>query len=137
MTDNILSSVIEFDEDLNNVEAPKPLPMGLYDAVVQSVEPMMSKSERLMAKVTFSVSADQYPADYTDGNPNGTTLTQYIFLDNSQRSKFALKRFCQAIGAPLSNSVDITTWVGLPARIEVINEPWEGNLQARIKRVVA
>ncbi|MBR6515409.1 MAG: hypothetical protein IKT40_00990 [Bacilli bacterium] len=137
MTDNVLSSVIEFDEDLNNVEAPKPLPMGLYDAVVQSVEPMMSKSERLMAKVTFSVSADQYPADYTDGNPNGTTLTQYIFLDNSQRSKFALKRFCQAIGAPLSNSVDITTWVGLPARIEVINEPWEGNLQARIKRVVA
>lgn len=137
MSENVLSSVINFDEDLNNVEAPKPLPMGLYDAVIQSAEPMMSKSDRLMAKVTFMVSADQYPVDYTDGNPNGTTLTQYVFLDNSQRSKFALKRFCQAIGAPLSNSIDITTWIGLPARIEVVNEPWEGNLQARIKKVVA
>lgn len=137
MSENVLSSVINFDEDLNNVEAPKPLPMGLYDAVIQSAEPMMSKSDRLMAKVIFMVSADQYPVDYTDGNPNGTTLTQYVFLDNSQRSKFALKRFCQAIGAPLSNSIDITTWIGLPARIEVVNEPWEGNLQARIKKVVA
>lgn len=137
MTDTVLSSVIEFDEDLNNVEAPKPLPMGTYDAVIQSAEPMMSKnSDRLMAKVTYMISADQYPVDYTDGNPNGTTLTSYIFLDKSARSKWALKRFCQAIGAPLSNSVDITTWVGLPARVEVSNEMYEGTLVARLKKVV-
>ena len=137
MTENMLSSVIEFDEDLNNVEAPKPLPAGLYDSVIQSVEPMTSKSGNLMAKITHAISADQYPADYTDGNPEGTILSQYLMLSKDHRAKFALKQFCLAIGAPLSNSVDLSTWVGLPAKVEVVNEMYEGNPQARLKKVVA
>lgn len=137
MTENMLSSVIEFDEDLNNVEAPKPLPGGMYDSVIESVEPMISKSNNLMAKIVHRISADQYPVDYTDGNPEGTILTQYLVLGKDQRSKFALKQFCLAIGAPLSNSIDLTTWIGLPAKIEVVNEMYEGNPQARLKKVVA
>lgn len=86
MTENVLSSVIEFDEDLNNVEAPKPLPAGMYDSVIQTVEPMNSKSGNLMAKITHMISADQYPADYVDGNPNGTTLVQYLMLSKDQRA---------------------------------------------------
>ena len=85
-----LSSVIEFDEDLNNVEAPKPLPAGQYAATILSAEPMMSKNgEHKMAKVTWSIPAEEYPADYVDGNPAGTQLTQYLMLDNTARAKFA------------------------------------------------
>jgi hypothetical protein len=132
-----LSSVIEFDEDLNNVEAPKPLPAGQYAATILSAEPMMSKNgEHKMAKVTWSIPAEEYPADYVDGNPAGTQLTQYLMLDNTARAKFALKRFVQAIGAPLSNTVDLTTWLGLAARVEVTNEPFEDTLTARLKKVV-
>ena len=132
-----LSSVIEFDEDLNNVEAPKPLPAGQYAATILSAEPMMSKNgEHKMAKVTWSIPAEEYPADYVDGNPVGTQLTQYLMLDNTARAKFALKRFVQAIGAPLSNTVDLTTWLGLAARVEVTNEPFEDTLTARLKKVV-
>ena len=132
-----LSSVIEFDEDLNNVEAPKPLPAGQYAATILSAEPMMSKNgEHKMAKVTWSIPAEEYPADYVDGNPAGTQLTQYLMLDNTARAKFALKRFVQAIGAPLSNTVDLTTWLGLAARVEVTNEPIEDTLTARLKKVV-
>ena len=132
-----LSSVIEFDEDLNNVEAPKPLPAGQYAATILSAEPMMSKNgEHKMAKVTWSIPAEEYPADYVDGNPAGTQLTQYLMLDNTARAKFSLKRFVQAIGAPLSNTVDLTTWLGLAARVEVTNEPFEDTLTARLKKVV-
>lgn len=132
-----LSSVIEFDEDLNNVEAPKPLPAGQYAATILSAEPMMSKNgEHKMAKVTWSIPAEEYPADYVDGNPAGTQLTQYLMLDNTARAKFALKRFVQAIGAPLSNTIDLTTWLGLAARVEVTNEPFEDTLTARLKKVV-
>lgn len=132
-----LSSVIEFDEDLNNVEAPKPLPAGQYAATILSAEPVMSKNgEHKMAKVTWSIPAEEYPADYVDGNPAGTQLTQYLMLDNTARAKFALKRFVQAIGAPLSNTVDLTTWLGLAARVEVTNEPFEDTLTARLKKVV-
>lgn len=132
-----LSSVIEFDEDLNNVEAPKPLPAGQYAATILSAEPMMSKNgEHKMAKVTWSIPAEEYPADYVDGNPAGTQLTQYLMLDNTARAKFALKRFVQAIGAPLSNTVDLTTWLGLAARVEVTNEPFEDTLTARLKKVI-
>lgn len=133
----ILSSVIDFDEDLNNVEAPKPLPAGMYDGIVQTAEPMLSKNGNLMAKVTFSIGADQYPVDYVDGNPNGTTLTHYVGLGRDTRSKFALKQFLTAIGAPISNSIDISTWLGLGAHIEVVNEPYEGMMTARVKKVVA
>lgn len=132
-----LSSVIEFDEDLNNVEAPKPLPAGQYAATILSAEPMMSKNgEHKMAKVTWSIPAEEYPADYVDGNPAGTQLTQYLMLDNTARAKFTLKRFVQAIGAPLSNTVDLTTWLGLAARVEVTNEPFEDTLTARLKKVI-
>lgn len=137
MTETNLSSVIEFDVDLQDVVAPKPLPAGMYDATIQNVEPTISKnSQKLMAKVTFAIPADQYPADYVDGNPNGTILTHYIMLEKDVRSKFALKQFCQKIGAPLSNRVDLNTWIGLPAKLEIINEMWEGQPQARISKVV-
>ena len=130
-----LSSVIEFEEDLANVEAPKPLPAGLYDATIQT---QMSKDgTKLMAKVVYSISADQYPVDYTDGNPNGTTLTQYIMLGKDARSKYALKKFIMGIGAPLSNTVDLTTWIGLPCKLEVVNELYEGMETAKVKGVVA
>ena len=127
----MLNSVIEFDEDLNGVEAPKPLPMGTYDATIQSAE--VTKS---MVKVSFLISADQYPADFTDGNPNGTILTKFLMADMSAQSKFAMKRFCMAIGAPMSNQVDVNSWIGLPAKVEVINELYEGNLTARLNKVI-
>lgn len=132
----MLNSVIEFDEDLSSVEAPKPLPMGTYDATILSAEVTKSKSDRPMVKVTFSISADQYPVDYRDGNPNGTTLTKFLMADMSAQSKFAMKRFCMAIGAPLSNQVDVNQWIGLPAKVEVINELYEGNLTARLNKVI-
>lgn len=132
-----LNSIIEFDEDLSNVEAPKPLPAGTYDAVVESAETMTSNSGKPMIKVIFNISADQYPADYVDGNPEGTKLTQYLLADNTSRSKFALKRFILAIGAPLSNKIDVTTFIGLPAKVEVGNRMWQDVEVANIVRVIA
>jgi len=132
-----LNSIIEFDEDLSNVEAPKPLPAGTYDAVIESAETMTSNSGKPMIKVIFNISADQYPADYVDGNPEGTKLTQYLLADNTSRSKFALKRFILAIGAPLSNKIDVTTFIGLPAKVEVGNRMWQDVEVANIVRVIA
>jgi hypothetical protein len=50
---------------------------------------------------------------------------------------FALKRFLLAVGAPLSNSIDTTTLIGLPAKVEVENTLWQGMETARIARVIA
>jgi hypothetical protein len=137
MSDTELKSMLEFDVNLAEVEAPKPLPAGIYDAVVQTAEIVVSKSEKDMIKVTFNISADQYPADYVDGNPEGTTLTHYVMAEKTPRSMFALKRFLLALGAPLSNSIDPSTLIGLPAKVEVRNELWEGMETARIARLVA
>lgn len=137
MSENELTSIIEFDEDLSNVEAPKPLPAGTYDAIVESAETLTSNSGKPMIKVVFNISADQYPADYTDGNPEGTKLTQYLLADNSPRSKFTLKRFILALGAPLSNKIDVTTFIGLPAKLEVGTRMWQDVEVATISRVIA
>ncbi len=138
MNDTEFSSIIEFDEDLANVEAPKPLPAGVYDGVIQTAEIVKSKDgEKDMLKLGINISADQYPADYTDGNPNGTTLYYNMFIDNSPRNKFLMKQFILAIGAPLSNRIDTTTLIGLPGRFEVTNSNYQGMDMANIRRAVA
>jgi hypothetical protein len=140
MENTELNSIISFDVNLAEVEAPRPLPAGQYDAVIQTAEIVKTKNAedpKDMIKVSLMISADQYPADYTDGNPNGTVLTHFVMADRSVRSMFALKRFLLAVGAPLSNSIDTTTLIGLPAKVEVENTLWQGMETARIARVIA
>ena len=140
MENTELNSIISFDVNLAEFEAPRPLPAGQYDAVIQTAEIVKTKNAedpKDMIKVSLMISADQYPADYTDGNPNGTVLTHFVMADRSVRSMFALKRFLLAVGAPLSNSIDTTTLIGLPAKVEVENTLWQGMETARIARVIA
>lgn len=131
-----LTSIIEFDEDLSNVEAPKPLPAGTYDGVIQSAEVVKSKKDEPMFKVGINISADQYPVDYTDGNPEGTLLYHYVMASNNVRSKFLLKRFLLAIGAPISNKIDANSFIGLPCKVEVSNNNYQGMDVANIDRVL-
>lgn len=129
-------TLFEFEQDIALQEAPQPLPIGAYRGVIRNVvaAPGKKNPEYFNAEVTFMVSADQYPVDFTEGDPDGMTLRFYVSLANKPGARYALKGFCQAIQAPMGRQIDLTAWLGLEAMIRVEHEEYEGRMMARIGR---
>lgn len=133
-----MPSIYTFSEDINNAEAPKPLPQGSYRAVIKSAAAHTPKSgsEKKSAKVQFFIDSAQYPADYTDGNPDGTLLDYYVSMEDNPMSRYILKSFCAAIGAPMSRSIDVSQWIGMEATVKVVHEEYEGVMRHKLDRKV-
>lgn len=129
-------SIIEYDTDLGEAEAPVPLPAGDYPAEVRSAERKTSGAGNEYVNVTFHIAPEAYPADYTEGSEDGVILSfGRLNPGPEQRARWNMKKFCEAIGAPLGKSLDLNSWIGLPAIVTVVNEPYEGVMQANIKKV--
>jgi len=134
-----LPTVVEFSVDLNDQEAPKPLPAGAYTGVIRKTEKKESKDRGTMyGAIHFHISADQYPADFTDGPEEGLTIVfRKVGLEDNPQSRYGTKRFMEAIGAPLSKKFDMVEWVGLEATVDVVHDTWEGVPRPVIDRVHA
>jgi hypothetical protein len=136
MADTNAPTLFQYEQDISTQEAPKPLPVGTYRAVIRNVAAAPGKKDpsTFNAEVTFYISADQYPVDFTEGDPEGTTLRHYVSLANKPQSRYALKQFLQAVQAPMGREIDITTWLGLEAMVKVEHDEYEGRMLARIAR---
>ena len=140
INDDELGSIIEFTDDIDDAEAPLPLPEGQYEAEIKAVEAKMSGNNKRYAAVSFYVPTDVFPADYPlEEAPDGLVLIyRKLSLENNKMSKFNLKRFIQNIGAPpVGRSLDLTQWVGLKAKIVIKHDTWEGTKRATVDKVVA
>jgi hypothetical protein len=132
------SSIIEFSEDIANAEAPVPLPAGDYTAEIRAAEVKTSGKGNEYFAVTFFIPPEQYPADYTDGDPDGTTLGYNRLQKRDDTSgRYRVRKFCEAIGAKMGKKIDVNEWIGLTATVAVDNSEWEGEPRAEIKKVVA
>lgn len=133
---NNLPTVYEFDKNIEDAEAPAPLPPGTYKGVIRSVNPQPSKKDpsEVNAVVTFNISPDQYPVEFSEGDPDGTQLRLYVSLARKPMNMYLLKQFIQAINAPTGRSIDITSWLGCEAHVKVEHEDYEGRTMARIAR---
>lgn len=135
---NALPSVVEFDEDIGQAEAPVPLPVGDYQAEIRGVTAKTSQNGNPYASVQFFIAADQYPADYTEGEPDGTVLTfNRVSLQNTPASRHRLRKFLEAIGAPTGKKIDLNEWVGRSATVTVQHDTYEGEQRAAIAKVNA
>jgi len=134
-----LPSVIEFDEDIAEAEAPVPLPVGDYPAEVRSAtQKSAQQTGNPYASVGFFISADAYPADYTEGEPEGMLLTfNRVSLQNTPAGRHRLRKFIEAIGAPAGNKIDLNDWVGRTATVTIAHDEWEGETRANIAKVTA
>lgn len=138
MSEQALPTVLELEEDLSTVEAPPPLPTGIYTGIIKDVKPDMSAKGNAYLSVSFHISPDQYPPDFSGGNPDGMSLVYRRVPWNvagNQQAMYNLRRFIETIGAPMGNRIDINDWVGLEARITVEHEAFEGTTRAQIKKV--
>ena len=122
-----ISSIVEFSVNLKDAEQPDPLPMREYSAVIRDAEVRMSQRGTKYGDIAFYVSPDQYPADYTDGNPDGTVIHyRRVGLEDNPQARYGTRLFCEAIGAPLGKKVDVSEWVGLEATVDIGHEEFEG-----------
>jgi hypothetical protein len=133
-----VSSIIEFSEDISTAEAPTPLPVGEYPAEIRGAVKKQSAAGNDYASVTFFIAPEAYPADFTEGNEDGETLTfNRVSLLDTPAARHRLRKFGEAIGAPLSKKVDLNEWVGRTATVSVQHDTYEGETRAVIGKVVA
>lgn len=135
-----VASIIEYSEDIADVEQPEPLPMGDYPITIRAAEAKESvNTGNKYAAVSCYISPDDFPADYPAENaPDGKTIIfRRVSLEDTPQARFGMRRFCEAIGAPMSSRIDINDWVGLEATAVVDVSEYEGLLREEIKRIEA
>ena len=139
MTEDVMS-IIEYSEDISDAEQPEPLPMQDYPVTIRSVEAKESiNTGNKYAAISCFISPDDFPADFPIENaPDGKTIIfRRISLEDSPQARFSMRRFCEAIGAPMSTRIDINDWVGMEATAVVIVEDYEGLAREQIVRLEA
>lgn len=133
-----LSSIVEFSMDLSDQKPPEPLPAGEYRGSIRNTEVRESQKGTRYCAVSFHIGADQFPADYTDGNDDGLTIVyRRVGLEDNPQARYGTKRFIESIGAPLSKKIDVNEWIGMEAALDVIHDTYEGVTRAVVDRVRA
>ncbi len=139
MSDTITPSIMEYTVDLNEVEAPEPLPVGEYPAEIVSAEIKHSgNTGNDYFAISFRIAPESYPADFVEGDPDGTVLQYNRLLASTKKvHMYRMKKFMLAVGGSLGRSLDPNDLVGLHGTVEVEHRPYEDEKQAAIKRVIA
>jgi hypothetical protein len=134
-----VNSIMEFSEDVANAEAVPPLPVGDYPAEIRGAAKKISNtSGNEYAAVTFFIAPESYPADYTDGNPDGEVITFNLTgIGDTPKGRHKMRKFVEAIGAKAGKAIDMNDWVGLTATVAIGHDEWEGEKRSVIKKVVA
>lgn len=131
-----LTSIIEYNESLEAAEAPVPLPVGDYPAEIRGAEIKTSQNGNKYVNVTFYIAPESYPADFTEGDADGTTLSfGRLSPENTVKARYGMKKFATAIGAKLGKTLDLNDWIGLNAVVEIDHREWEGQKNPNIKAV--
>lgn len=127
-----MSSIIDLDVNIEEMEEFEPLPEGQYLAHIRTVE--IATSEKIpegFIKVVFQIDTDQYPADYDVANaPEGSVLTySRVRLPNSgnRRSVNGFNSFLSTIGVKAKgNTFDMEKWVGKEVLLLVKRDVYQG-----------
>lgn len=136
-----LSTVFEFDTDVNEAKAPDPLPEAEYPATVQGVEMKKSQSGKPVAHISLLISASAYPPDYTDGDPDGTVLKDYRTIHTERRLLFLNKQTMEAYGVRIkrrgdgTSAIDMNDLQGQDVLVTVKHDQYQGRTTMKIASV--
>ena len=133
-----LGSVYEFTTNIADAAEPVPLPEREYRGSVRGASIEESKtSGNPMLVLTYTIGADQFPPDYTDGNPDGETLITYNSLKETPRNRWNLKRLCEMHGVAAGRRLVATDFIGQEVILNISHEEYQGAKQARARAVRA
>lgn len=132
-------SILTFSEDISNAQPPPPLPVGPYPAEIIGAQRRTSAaSGNEYAQIMMRINAEAYPADYIDGDPDGTTLMyNRMVIGDSPQIRHRWRVFMERCGGPLGRTIDLNTLVGLTCTVDITHQEFEGEMRAQIARVLA
>lgn len=131
------NTILEFQTSLADQAEPQPLPERDYNGEIRAAMKKTSASGTDYIQLDVFVPAEEYPADYTDGDPDGVTLSfRRLMLDGTPNSRWRLKRLCEAVGVTPGNTLDLNEFVGRSIRIRVKHSEYEGERRADITRLL-
>lgn len=132
-----LMSIVEFSEDISSAEEPEPLPEGEYPAELTAAEVKTSATKGTrFAAITFTIKEEDYPADYDASMAPGGKKVRFITsLEDNPPARFRLRRFCEALGAPMSKRIDITQWIGLAANVTIKHDEYQEQIREQVSKV--
>lgn len=132
-------SLIEYSVDLEQQTEPQPLPVNTYPGSIESAEVKQTKDgSGEYLSLGIRISTDAYPADYADGDPDGTLMYfNRTPVADAPRARWLMKRLRTACGLPTrGRTIDPYDFVGLTVNVAVEHNEWEGERRAQIARVV-
>jgi hypothetical protein len=132
-------SILTFSEDITNAQPPPPLPAGPYPAEIIGAQRRTSPtSGNEYAQIMMRINAEAYPADYIDGDPDGTQLMyNRMVIGDSPTIRHRWRVFMERVGGPLGRSIDLNSLVGLTCTVEITHQEFEGEMRAQIARILA
>jgi hypothetical protein len=132
-------SILTFSEDITNAPPPPLLPVGPYPAeIIGAMKKNAPTTGRDYAQITFRINAESYPADYTDGDPDGLILYyNFLQLADTPQNRHRWRVFLERCGGPMGRNIDLNALIGLTATIEISHSEWNEEMRAQITRVLA
>lgn len=129
-------SLLEFSEDISEAEAPEPLPEREYPAVVKKAEVKLSGKGTRYIEVMFFIDESDYPADYDVSlAPGGKDVRFILGAEDNPQSRHRMRKFCEAVGAPMSRTIRVADWEGLRGKVAIKHDEYEGIKREKIQRV--
>lgn len=133
-----LPSMIEYDDDLANQEAPPCLPDGIYPGEIVSAAIRLSTNtgnNYLQLGIRFA--PEVYPPDFADGDPDGTVVMyNRLIVSKKGRDRWLMKLHMEAIGGPTGKTIDPNELLGLTGMFEINSREYQGEKQNNIVRFV-
>ena len=130
-------SIIEFQTSLADAEKPVPLPAGEYTAEIRKAEVKVSAAGNEYLALQCYISPDEYPADFADGDPDGTVLTfNRLVISNKASDRWRMRRFLETVGMKLGSSLDVNGLQGLGIKVRTGVSSYEGEDRAEVKSLV-
>ena len=135
-----MGTIIEYTDDISDAEAPKSLAAGDYPAeITETALGISANSGKSRVEVSFRISPEDFPADYEDAEsfPEGKIVKFYVGAEGDKASRFRMRGFCTAIGAPMGASLDINDWISRKAVLTIEPDEYEGVERERARKVEA
>lgn len=132
-------SILAFSEDITNAPVPQPLPVGPYPAEIIGAQKRVSPTTgNEYVQVMMRINPESYPADFTDGDPDGTTLSyNRLQADDTGVNRHRWRVFMEKVGGPLGRQIDLNSLIGLTCTVEITHQEYDGEQRAQIARVLA
>jgi hypothetical protein len=133
--------VIEFEDNLSEVDKPPEIPAGKYNAEVQDIQVQTSQKGNKYYAIKFVIPPDELAADISDNFPDGAVLywnRQVVPNKGDRRAMFNLRRLMESMGLDTNTtSFDPNEMMGAQATVRVRHRQWEGENRAEISAVEA